>query len=118
MPTTKNGSVIVNYDIRGTGPAAILFNHSGTSNLSWSERFLEALADELTVITPDHRGTGRSSHASVEFSLADLAADGRAVLDEERIDEAVIIDTSMGGCVAQEFTLGFPQRVSSLVLMG
>ena len=118
MPTTKIGSSLIYYDIRGTGPAALLFNHSGTSSLSWSERFLEALAEELTVITPDHRGTGRSSHASVEFSLADLAADGRAVLDEERIDEAVIVGTSMGGCVAQEFALGFPQRVSSVVLMG
>jgi pimeloyl-ACP methyl ester carboxylesterase len=81
MPNVRNGSIIVNYDIRGAGPAAILFNHTSTSNLSWSERFLESLAEELTVVTPDHRGTGLSSPALVEFSLADLAADGIAVLD-------------------------------------
>ena len=53
-----------------------------------------------------------------EFSLADLATDGLAVLDAEGIEEAVVIGTSMGGAVAQEFALNFPDRISSLVLLG
>ena len=118
MPKSRSGSVNVNYDIRGAGPAAILFNHTSTSNLSWSERFLESLAEALTVVTPDYRGTGLSSPAVGEFSLADLAADGIAVLDAERIEKAVVIGTSMGGAVAQEFALEFPDRLSALVLMG
>ncbi len=118
MPTTKIGSSLIYYDIRGTGPAALLFNHSGTSSLSWSERFLEALAEKLTVVTFDYRGTGYSSPASEEFSLADLAADGHALLDEERIDKTIVIGTSMGGAVGQEFALGYQQRVSSLILLG
>lgn len=118
MPNARNGSVIVHYDIRGAGPAAILFNHTGTSNLSWSERFLESLAEEFTVVTPDYRGTGLSSPATIEFSLADLAADGLAVLDALKIDQTVVIGTSMGGAVAQEFALHYPERLSSLVLLG
>ena len=117
MPNTRNGSIVVNYDIRGVGPTAILFNHSGTSNLSWSERFLESLVEAFTIVTPDHRGTGLSSPALSEFSLADLATDGLAVLDAEGIEEAVVIGTSMGGAVAQEFALNFPDRISSLVLL-
>ena len=119
MSTIQHESNLVNYDIRGAGSAAILFNHSGTSNLSWSERFLETLAEEFFVVTPDHRGTGLSSPASGEFSMADLAADGHAVLEAECIDDRVIvIGTSMGGAVAQEFALTYPQRASSLVLLG
>ena len=118
MPNVRNGSMVVNCDIRGAGPAAILFNHSGTSNLSWSERFLESLAEELTVVTPDYRGTGLSSPVSEEFSLADLAADGVAVLDAEGIERAAVVGTSMGGAVAQESALNFPDRLSSLVLLG
>jgi pimeloyl-ACP methyl ester carboxylesterase len=118
MPNVRSGPAVVNYDIRGAGPAAILFNHSSTSNLSWSEIFLESLAEEFTVVTPDHRGTGLSSPVSEAFSLADLAIDGVAVLDAEKIDKAVVIGTSMGGAVAQEFALNFPDRLSSLVLMG
>lgn len=118
MPNARNGSIVVHYDIRGAGPAALLLNHTSSSNLSWSERFLESLAEELTVIAPDYRGTGLSSPVSDEFSLADLAADAIAVLDAERIDKALIIGASMGGAVAQELALDFPDRVSALVLMG
>ena len=118
MPEVSNGKTLVNYDCRGSGPAALLFNHSGTSNLSWSERFLETLAADFSIITPDYRGTGLSSPVSSEFSIADLAVDGLAVLDAVSIDEALIIGTSMGGMVAQEFALNHPTRVSSLVLMG
>ncbi len=118
VPKVSNGKTLVNYDRRGSGPAALLFNHSGTSNLSWSERFLETLAADFSVITLDHRGTGLSSPVSSEFSIADLAVDGLAVLDAVSIDEALIIGTSMDGMVAQEFALNHPTRVSSLVLMG
>ena len=118
MPRVTKGSVVLNYDIRGAGPAAILFNHSSTSNLSWSERFLESLAAELTVVTPDYRGTGLSSPVVEELSLADLAADGIAVLDAEKIEQAIVVGTSLGGAVAQELALNFPGRVSSLVLLG
>lgn len=118
MPNVRIGSVVVNYDIRGDGPAAMLFNHTSTSNLSWSERFLESLAEEFTIVTPDYRGTGLSSPALEEFSLTDLAADGIAIFDAEEIEKALVIGTSMGGAVAQEFALHFPDRVSSLVLMG
>jgi pimeloyl-ACP methyl ester carboxylesterase len=118
MPSAQNGSVLVNYDIRGAGPPAILFNHTSTSNLSWSERFLESLAEVLTVVTPDYRGTGLSSPAVVEFSLADLAEDGIAILDAEGMERALVIGTSMGGAVAQEYALHFSSRLSALVLMG
>ena len=118
MPTIKTDAGMIGYDVRGNGEAAILFNHSSTSSLSWSELFLETLAAKLTVVTVDYRGTGHSSPVSTPFSLLDLAADGRAVLQEERINQAMVIGTSMGGAVAQEFALAFPEQVTILVLMG
>ena len=118
MHTTQTDSTRINYDIRGEGTTALLFNHSGASSLAWSERFLEALAEQLMVVTFDYRGTGHSSPASSAFSLADLAADGLEILEAEGTASAIVIGTSMGGAVAQEFALAFPQRVSRLVLLG
>ena len=118
MATIEIEGKLIGYDVRGKGPAAMLFNHSGTSSLSWSERFLEALAETLTVITIDYRGTGHSSLGSTPFSLRDLAADGRAVLQKEGIARTAVIGTSMGGAVAQEFVLAFPAQVTMLVLLG
>ena len=118
MRTIKNNTGVIGYDVRGQGEAAILFNHSGTSSLSWRELFLETLADKLTIVTLDNRGTGESSLGSTSFSLLDLAADGRAVLQNEGIDQAIVIGTSMGGAIAQEFALAFPEQVRVLVLLG
>lgn len=118
MRTIKTDAGVISYDVRGNGEAVILFNHSSTSSLAWSELFLETLAATLTVVTVDYRGTGHSSLGSTPFSLLDLAADGCAVLRGERIDRAMVIGTSMGGAVAQEFALAFPEQVSVLVLMG
>lgn len=118
MRTIRTDTGVIGYDVRGSGEAAILFNHSSASSLAWSELFLETLAARLTVVTVDYRGTGHSSLGSTPFSLLDLATDGRAVLQEERIDRAMVIGTSMGGAVAQEFALAFPGHVSALILMG
>ena len=118
MHTIKTDAGVIAYDVRGSGEAALLFNHSSTSSLAWSELFLETLAAKLTVVTVDYRGTGYSSLGSTPFSLLDLAGDGRAVLREERIDQAMVIGTSLGGAVAQEFALAFPEQVTALVLMG
>lgn len=118
MPTITTDSVTIYYDIRGAGSAVILFNHSGVSGLAWSERFLELLAEHLTVVTIDYRGTGLSSPAAGGFSLADLAADGYRVLQAEGIDKMIVIGTSMGGAVAQEFVLKYADQVAALVLLG
>ncbi|MEJ2088314.1 MAG: alpha/beta hydrolase [Gammaproteobacteria bacterium] len=118
MSTVQHGENVIHYDIRGSGEPILLFNHSGTSNLSWSERFLEGLAAEHTIITPDHRGTGGSSPAAEGLCMVDLAQDGIAVLRQEGIDRAAAVGASMGGAVAQEFALAFPEVVDSLVLLG
>lgn len=118
MPSIQVDNNQLSYDVRGEGPAAILFNHSGASSLGWSECFLEKLAEEFTVITFDYRGTGNSSPVTNSFVLADLAADGKAILEAGKISKAVVIGTSMGGAVAQEFALAYPHKVSVLVLLG
>jgi pimeloyl-ACP methyl ester carboxylesterase len=49
----------------------------------------------------DNRGTGRSTAASGQFSVADLARDVTAVLDSNRIGRAHVLGVSLGGMVAQ-----------------
>jgi pimeloyl-ACP methyl ester carboxylesterase len=48
--------------------------------------------------------------------MAQMAADAAAVMDAASVAQAHVFGISMGGMIAQEFALGYPQRVRSLVL--
>jgi len=91
--------------------------------LGWPPRFIDAFVDAgYQVIRFDNRGTGLSdwsaaSNPSAEperYTLTDMAADGVAVLDALGVEKAHIAGTSMGGMIAQQFALSFPERTISL----
>jgi pimeloyl-ACP methyl ester carboxylesterase len=50
------------------------------------------------------------------YPIALMASDARAVLDAAGIQSAHVYGVSMGGMIAQEFTLQYPERVRSLIL--
>ncbi len=45
-----------------------------------------------------------------------MAADTAAVLDASGIERADVFGVSMGGMIAQEFVLRYPERVGKLIL--
>ena len=64
----------------------------------------------------DNRGAGRSGKPDTLCTIADMAEDTVNLMDKLGLDRAHVLGASMGGCVAQELALGFPQRVKGLVL--
>lgn len=85
------------------------------------------LDSTLRIIVPDLRGHGGSSMPDSAlcrqtpeacFTPADFAADVLALLDQLDIPQANITGHSMGSVVAQVLALQYPERVSSLVLIG
>ena len=93
----------------------------GASMLWWEEGFCRMLADGgRFVIRYDHRDTGRSATyppGRPTYRGADLVADAVGVLDAYGITAAHVVGVSAGGAFAQLLTLGFPDRVLSLVLI-
>ena len=95
----------------------------GASSLYWPPAFLRALSVAgYRVVRYDQRGTGASSrmpdwNRRHPYSLIDMAGDAIAVLDELRIARAHVIGLSLGGFIAQEIAIGYPERVQSLTLM-
>jgi pimeloyl-ACP methyl ester carboxylesterase len=76
----------------------------------------QRLGGSRRTISYDNRGSGRSSVTPGPYSTASLAADAVALLDHLGIERADVFGMSLGGMIAQEMALGWPDRVDRLVL--
>jgi pimeloyl-ACP methyl ester carboxylesterase len=121
------------YDDDGRGPAVMLLHGFPLDRSMWREQIDFLSAHGFRAVAPDLRGLGESvaqtsvcetspvNHRlkSVPLTTMDeMARDGAALLDDLRIDSAVICGLSMGAYVAFEFAHLFPSRVLALVLAG
>jgi len=87
----------------------------GWSSALW-HRSRPALSTRYRTIALDNRGVGRSSVPPGPYSIALMAQDAAAVLDAAGVQSAHVFGVSMGGMIAQEFALEYPNRVRSLIL--
>jgi pimeloyl-ACP methyl ester carboxylesterase len=102
------------YEVVGDGPAVVLLHGLTLDRRMWDDQ-VEALTGGYRVVRYDLRGFGQSSdpRAGEEYTHAD---DLRALLAHLDIPSATIVGPSMGGWVALEFTLTYPDVVDALVL--
>lgn len=68
-------------------------------------------------IRPDLRGFGATPPPEGPMSMADYSRDVIALLDQLKIDRAVIAGVSMGGYVAMQILRDAPKRVAALLLL-
>lgn len=79
---------------------------------------LAPLADEAQVVVPDQRGHGRSDRGSPEtWNLASWAADVKNLSDALGIEHPVVLGTSFGGFVAQQYAATYPEHPAGLILL-
>ncbi len=116
MPKLPVAGTELHYERRGSGEPMLLIQGLGGHSLHWGEPFLAELERDLELIAFDNRGIGRSAPAGEDFTIADLAADTRALLDALEIERAHVLGISMGGMVAQELALRAPDRIRTLTL--
>jgi pimeloyl-ACP methyl ester carboxylesterase len=116
MPTAKNGSVNLSYDVDGNGADLLLISGTASTRAIWALA-RPLLAQRFRTIAFDNRDSGESTIVSEPYSAKDLAEDARAVLDAAGSSCAHLLGHSMGGVVAQELALAHARRVESLTLV-
>ena len=100
----------------GSGPPLLLISGLGSDTGSWAFQ-LEDFRRHFGVIAFDNRGAGRSDKPTEPFSIATMAQDVAGLLDALGIEAAHVMGVSMGGLIAQEFALTYPQMLRRLVLV-
>lgn len=116
MPYAPCGDVLINYELRGQGEPLVLITGLGGDTSFWSS-LVDLISDEFMVITLDNRGAGKTEYHNVPFKVKDMASDVKSILDYLHIEKAHILGWSMGGNIAQQFAVDFPEITASLILV-
>jgi 3-oxoadipate enol-lactonase len=116
VAVTTNDDVTLWWANEGAGePPLLLIQGLGYTADLWF-RVLPGLSTPRRTIRFDNRGVGRSNVPPTPWTIEEMAQDARDVLDAAGVERAHVFGVSMGGLIAQELALRYPDRVSALVL--
>jgi pimeloyl-ACP methyl ester carboxylesterase len=134
MASTQANGITIEYEILGDpgAPPLLLIMGLGAQLIDWPPGFCELLTGRgYRVIRFDNRDAGLSQGfdaagvpdfpavlagdvSSVPYRVADMAADAAGLLDALGVGAAHVAGLSLGGMIAQQLTIDFPERVLSL----
>lgn len=118
-----SGDATIRYEVHGSGAPVMLLHGFSSSfrrnwhGVGWTQLFVE---QGRRVLGPDLRGHGRSSKFYTYDSYWPrlLCQDVLAVQDDADANPTDLIGFSMGGGLALQFAMLYPERVRRLVLAG
>lgn len=107
--------MVLHSQILGSGkPFVILHGFLGMGD-NWKTLGTRWADDGYEVHLLDQRNHGRSFHSD-EFSYKTMAEDLKKYCDEHDLKEIILLGHSMGGKVAMQFAVTYPEKVSKLVV--
>ncbi|MGH8082613.1 MAG: alpha/beta fold hydrolase [Lysobacter sp.] len=110
-----NGATL-HVRVGGQGPAVVLLHGMGDTGDMWAPLARELVRNH-TVVIPDLRGMGLSSHPQDGYDKRNQAADVRAVLAALGIDRATVVGHDIGLMVAFAYAARYRQLTDKLVVM-
>lgn len=140
MPRAAVNGIEIEYETVGdpSDPTLLLVMGLGAQLVAWDDDFTDSLAGRgFRVIRFDNRDVGLSTHLSeqavsreemlrvarraqfrlpveVPYGISDMAADAAGLLGTLGIERAHVAGVSMGGMIAQQLAIDFPDKVLSL----
>ena len=112
---TTNGTELY-VRVGGQGPAVVLLHGFGETGDMWSP-LAKQLAKDHTVIVPDLRGMGLSSHPAGGYDKATEARDIAGVLATLKIDHYALVTHDIGNMVGFALATQQPKNVTKFVLL-
>ncbi|MEM6639125.1 MAG: alpha/beta hydrolase [Pseudomonadota bacterium] len=116
LKAANQADVALDYRVQGGGEPLVLLHSLGGSAGDWSEH-MTALASRYRVIAPSLRGFGDSQKPDGPMTIMQYADDVIGVLDELNIVRAHVLGHSMGGAVALQLAVAYPERLNSLIVI-
>ncbi len=113
MPVTDGTQYV---RVGGKGPAILLLHGFGDTGDMWIS-LAERLVKDRTVVVPDLRGMGLSSHPEGGYEKVAQARDLAAILDKLGVANLALVTHDIGNMVGYAFAALYPQRVTKWAVM-
>ncbi len=97
-------------------PHALVFIHAFPLHQEMWKPQISSLPENIGCVSYDIRGMGKSPVGDGQFTMEDFVDDLIGLLDQLRIDCAVLCGLSIGGYISLRAVEKYPERVSGLVL--
>ena len=112
----KTDGATLHVRVGGHGPAILMLHGFGDTGDMWSP-LAKLMVKDHTIVVPDLRGMGLSSHPETGYDKKTQARDMATVLDTLKIEKIELVTHDIGNMVGYAFAAQFPQRVTRYVIM-
>jgi pimeloyl-ACP methyl ester carboxylesterase len=102
--------------VGGQGPAVVMLHGFGDTGDMWAP-LASALVASRTVVVPDLRGMGLSSHPARGYDKKTQGQDVARLLDRLKIDQADLVTHDIGNMVGYALAAQFSERVTRWVVI-
>lgn len=116
MPCADLDGVRLYYEVAGRGHALVFIHGHSLDCRMWDDQ-VGPVAQSYAVVRYDVRGHGKSAAPPTGYSLSHYARELRLLLDHLGIRRPSVVGLSMGGTIAIEYALTYPDRLETLTLV-
>jgi 3-oxoadipate enol-lactonase len=116
MPRQRVGDIEIYYEVHGDGPQTLVMIHGATLHSGVFCEQTPEFARHFRTVLFDNRGAGRTDQPDEPYTMRQLADDTARLMNVLQIGRAAVLGVSMGGMIAQELAINFPERLSCLIL--
>jgi len=116
MPKVKVNDIQMYYEVKGKGFPLVMIQGMNGNLAMWDPRLVEGLSKHFKLVLLDNRGAGRTEISKREYTIRLFADDTAGLMNALGISKADVLGLSMGGAVAQELAINYPEKVEKLIL--
>jgi len=114
IATSFDGNLIT-YETRGRGDTALVFIHCWACNRDFWREQLPYFEGDYKVIALDLPGHGSSGAQRADWTIEAFGQDVKAVLDDQKVENAILIGHSMGGPISLAAAKYLDDRVKGII---
>lgn len=116
MPKIKVNDINIYYEIHGEGHPIVMIGGLASNVYKWEPEFIKKISEHYKTIIFSNRGAGRSDKPKIDYTIKMFADDTAVLMDTLGLKRAYVLGHSMGGMIAQELVLNYPEKVNKLIL--